>query len=171
MRVALGRERLRASNHRPQFRGIESVATDTRATHLIYQCRRHAAGGLVYGTPRLGGPQPTIMFIHAGPYMAVGSVFRFDFWMLCSTRLRGALRETSVDQWDMGDRFPLQSTRIGVSRFLGPYGRSPTRRLRKDLADKDRLRCLGRFAWRLCNGLDYRSHKPLPCRRCGSLHH
>lgn len=30
------------------------------------------------------GPQPTIMFIHGGPYMAVGCVFRFDFWMLAA---------------------------------------------------------------------------------------
>jgi dipeptidyl aminopeptidase/acylaminoacyl peptidase len=30
------------------------------------------------------GPQPTVMFIHGGPYSAVGNVFRFDFWLLAA---------------------------------------------------------------------------------------
>jgi dipeptidyl aminopeptidase/acylaminoacyl peptidase len=30
------------------------------------------------------GPQPTVMFIHGGPYMATGCVFRFDFWLLAA---------------------------------------------------------------------------------------
>jgi len=30
------------------------------------------------------GPQPTILFVHGGPYIAIGCVFRFDFWMLAA---------------------------------------------------------------------------------------
>ena len=30
------------------------------------------------------GPQPTVLFIHGGPYMAAGCVFRFDFWLLAA---------------------------------------------------------------------------------------
>jgi dipeptidyl aminopeptidase/acylaminoacyl peptidase len=44
------------------------------------------------------GPQPTIMYIHGGPRMAVGCAFRFDFWMLAAhgyavlfTNFRGSI--------------------------------------------------------------------------------
>lgn len=32
----------------------------------------------------LSGPQPSVMFIHGGPYIAIGQVFRFDFYLLAA---------------------------------------------------------------------------------------
>jgi len=28
------------------------------------------------------GPQPTVLFVHGGPYLSTGHVFRFDFHLL-----------------------------------------------------------------------------------------
>jgi dipeptidyl aminopeptidase/acylaminoacyl peptidase len=40
--------------------------------------------GWFMGRSDVAGAQPTVMFIHGGPYNAIGNVFRFDFWLLAA---------------------------------------------------------------------------------------
>nr|WP_053000138.1 S9 family peptidase [Sphingomonas sp. Y57] len=108
-------------------------------THLEYEAADGLAleGWHVAGADKTG-PQPTVMFIHGGPYIATGHTFRFDFHLLAANGY-SVLASNFRGSSGYGEPFMLAMIGDWGSRAYGDHMAAIDAAISKGLADPDRL--------------------------------